>query len=410
MRKTEVFIALVALTACFSAAVGLKEENITASVPAGINRDSKVFSLFSVVQFKNTGCRSQSAMSSGQSTVRNGTCYTASECSSKGGSASGNCASGFGVCCLFLVSTSGATISQNCTYLRNPSFPSVYSATSSLSYSISKCSTDVCYIRLDFETFQTLGPATTTEPTGCVDTLVITTSTTPTATAATATINPLIYPSICGNEVGQHIYIDIGNTATDTATLAFSFTGTSTVRTWEIKVSQITCSNLNRPPTGCLQYYTTLVGRIMSFNFKSTTSSHLWYTDQNICIRQAQGYCCVQYQVCADQTSAFSIDRVQTYIAASAAGLVDTSCTTDYLAIPASSFSNCNTQAASQYNRYCGYYLGLTFGIPINQPICDCTAPFTLNIHSDGATDGAQTAIYTNRGVCLDYQQVPCTQ
>ena len=46
----------------------------------------------------------------------------------------------FGVCCLFLVSATGATINQNCTYLRNPGFPSVYSSTSSLSYTVSKCS------------------------------------------------------------------------------------------------------------------------------------------------------------------------------------------------------------------------------------------------------------------------------
>ena len=132
-----------------------------------------VFSLFSVVQFKNTGCKSQSAMTSGQrysqltlitfelikiplwfpmtqvtdfhfSTVRNGTCYTSSECTSKGGTASFFCNDvliSFGVCCLFLVTTTGATINQNCTYLRNPSFPSVYSTTSSLSYTVSKCST-----------------------------------------------------------------------------------------------------------------------------------------------------------------------------------------------------------------------------------------------------------------------------
>ena len=30
-----------------------------------------------------------------------GTCYTASECASKGGTADGNCAAGFGACCTF---------------------------------------------------------------------------------------------------------------------------------------------------------------------------------------------------------------------------------------------------------------------------------------------------------------------
>ncbi len=46
----------------------------------------------------------------------------------------------FGVCCLFLVTSTGATINQNCTYIRNPNFPSVYSSTSSLTYTIHKCS------------------------------------------------------------------------------------------------------------------------------------------------------------------------------------------------------------------------------------------------------------------------------
>ena len=45
----------------------------------------------------------------------------------------------FGVCCLFLVSASGSTISQNCTYIRNPGFPTAYSSTSSVTYTISKC-------------------------------------------------------------------------------------------------------------------------------------------------------------------------------------------------------------------------------------------------------------------------------
>ena len=30
-----------------------------------------------------------------------GTCYTASECTNKGGTADGNCAAGFGACCTF---------------------------------------------------------------------------------------------------------------------------------------------------------------------------------------------------------------------------------------------------------------------------------------------------------------------
>ena len=60
----------------------------------------------------------------------------------------------FGVCCLFIVTATSTTIDQNCTYIQNPSFPAVYSAATALAYTINKCSSDVCSVRLDFETFQ----------------------------------------------------------------------------------------------------------------------------------------------------------------------------------------------------------------------------------------------------------------
>ncbi len=42
------------------------------------------------------------------------------------------------------------------------------------------------------------------------------------------------------------VYIDMGNQPTDSSTLSFAFTTTSTTRNWEIKVSQIECSNPGR--------------------------------------------------------------------------------------------------------------------------------------------------------------------
>ena len=35
-----------------------------------------------------------------QGTTRNGTCYAQNECSDKGGTSSGSCADGYGVCCI----------------------------------------------------------------------------------------------------------------------------------------------------------------------------------------------------------------------------------------------------------------------------------------------------------------------
>ena len=51
-----------------------------------------VFSVFQIVKFNNDACNAIDGTL--------GTCYTASECTANGGEERGNCASGFGVCCV----------------------------------------------------------------------------------------------------------------------------------------------------------------------------------------------------------------------------------------------------------------------------------------------------------------------
>merc|ERR1711892_1371433 len=123
----------------------------TAEEPAAVGNRSetgRAFSLFSIVQFPNSGCTASS------SSTTYGTCYTATECEEKGGSADGNCAAGFGVCCLITVSTCGSTVSTNTSYIRNTNFPSPFTPTStgSCDIKVNKGSEDICQLRLDFQT------------------------------------------------------------------------------------------------------------------------------------------------------------------------------------------------------------------------------------------------------------------
>ena len=99
--------------------------------------------MFSIVQFPNQQCTGASSSST------YGTCYTSSECSAKGGSADGNCAAGFGVCCVIYSTTCGTSISTNTTYIRNPGYPSSYTPTSSgtCTFTINKCSDNICQLR-----------------------------------------------------------------------------------------------------------------------------------------------------------------------------------------------------------------------------------------------------------------------
>ena len=49
------------------------------------------------------------------------------------------CFNRFGVCCVFMTSSCGATVSQNCSYIKNPGYSSAYTSTSNCQFTIVKC-------------------------------------------------------------------------------------------------------------------------------------------------------------------------------------------------------------------------------------------------------------------------------
>jgi len=367
----------------------------------GSDREGKIFSLFTIVNFKNEPCQSTDSLASGSTQYRNGTCFTASECGSKGGSSKGSCAAGFGVCCIFTKnSDSDTTVNYNDTYLQNPNYPSAYGETNTLTYTINKCSNDICWLRLDFETFTTVGPTDTEEMAGytCTDMMTVTTS------------SGQSVPTLCGDLTGQHIYIDLGTGSSDSANLALAFSGTNTNRKWDIKVAQIPCGARYAPPNGCLQYQTGITGQITTFNFPTTSGPHLPSQDYSHCIRQEQGFCCVEYSVCSDSDDQFSLDNE--VVVGDAAAITGTSCfltdaTTvasgDYITIEASG-NDCNVPTNS---KYCGQKLNAQNTLTFSTPICDCTAPFAVGIYTDANQD-TKSATIANRGVCLNYRQLPC--
>jgi hypothetical protein len=94
--------------------------------------------------------------------------------------------------------------------------------------------------------------------------------------------------------------------------------------------------------------------------------------------------------------------------------MTDTACSLDYIGISASSAScQQGTQTANPVtNKYCGQYLSTFVRGTANIAVCDCTAPFAVDIYTDklddlGATGGTNKA--QSRGVCLIWTQIPCS-
>lgn len=433
-------------------------------------RNSKHFSLFSVVTFKNEECNSESGFTGG---ITTGTCFTATECGDKGGTKSGNCASGFGVCCIFvkLDASTAISITENRTYWRNPAYPDVETtaAGTTMTTTIQKMQSDICQVRLDFQNFVIAGPANTLENiatgaaakgTNCNDQLEFTLS------------GGFFVPLLCGIMTDEHLYLDMGMDSTDTAVLSLTLAAATVVptatamRVWSIRTAQIPCWASYRAPEGCHRYMMQLSGQIISPNFRRESPALAANQGANVlnagqdlgnqhiktCIRRELGMCCTLFQVCAqyagiDLTEGntngadddLALNRVsegwsfQTRMSGSLfncaaapctatsndVGLVDASCTVDYVEIPDSTTGVRNLGAAVQVNtRYCGVRFGAvvpfsTTGALDHAPVYDCTEPWEVTYQSDNVNDigaNADNGVTTpaQRGFCLDFTQEAC--
>jgi len=272
MISSKVVAPLILILAIFESQVHAHEEN---------GRDKKLFSLFSVVTFPNDECTAKS-----DSTMY-GTCLTSTECNSASGTVDGNCASGFGVCCTWTLSSCSTTITQNRTYISNPSYPTTYSTSGSCAYTVTPISTDICQLRLDFDNFD----ITETTAGVCTDSF---------AAAGPTSNNP---NTVCGTLTTQHMYVEQGRSST-ASTLTFTI---ATGGTWKIKVTQIECSSLMRAPHDCDQYLTGITGNAISYNWYGAVQ--LQNTDFVTCIRREKGYCGMAYSQAQGTTiDSFDLD------------------------------------------------------------------------------------------------------
>eukprot|EP00095_Tigriopus_kingsejongensis_P006195 maker-scaffold252_size238019-snap-gene-1.34 protein:Tk06195 transcript:maker-scaffold252_size238019-snap-gene-1.34-mRNA-1 annotation:"hypothetical protein SINV_00302" len=355
MAKNLLFIVFIA---------SLASQELGAS-PSPEEREGKVLSLFNVVQFNNDACSSNVRLQSGGSKFMEGTCFTASECQGKGGKAQGVCAAGFGVCCLFLVQQ-GGMVTKNSSYLQNPGYPDLYDKAEAVTYTVKKVSSKICSLRLDFEEFTILGiPGTEELDTDiCQD-----------AFDVKGVLEQKI-PTICGENTNQHMYVELGPSKDETAALNFIFddAATSSMRKWNIQVSQLRCDQDTIPPQGCLQYFTGVTGRITTFNFANSKEIHLPNQDYSICFRPEVGFCCVQYRTCSD------VDPLESFslsLKPADSASHDSTCTEDFS----------NGAGVGFNNRYCGAIFSAQSEATVHSGVCSCLSPFTVGIFTDEGND-----------------------
>jgi len=326
------------------------------------------------------------------------------------------------VCCVFEKSCQTGSIAENCTYFTSSSL----TTGSACSLTICKCSSDVCQLRLDFETFVlndpitattvTFGPANAGQGTrqgNCdSDTFGVTV---PGGKAP---------PLICGTNTGQHMYVPASDTGCNTLNANIGSSSTATTSAFTIKVTQVECSSKRLAPSGCLQYFTQDSGEIQTFNYNSGNGVHLANQDYSACVRDNRQYCAICYYTPAT-TTGFGLS-VPNGIAA-IAGL-DTKCGSpgvsgyanggayDHVVIPGGQCNSPLTNAVVAtflFDRYCGSQFGCGTAADSDTQgvlgtVCSSQKPFKISVQTDGVeyhfpTASSEAGAPRNNGFSLNY-------
>jgi len=358
-------------------AVKMRAHIFTAVLMAGLcyctqAKNEKNIGIFNVVKFNNDPCDSNE--------TKNGTCYTEAECENKGGKASGSCAEGYGVCCVFTQSC-GDTVSQNSTY-----FESSAGLTGACNLRVCKCQSDIAQLRLDFMTFVLAGPSTTTVSMG----ELLANAPVPATKGADVSISTQCQtdtfsvsnpggpspPVICGTNTGAHMYVDASEACN---TLSFQLgTTSSPTRSWTIKVSQYSADFSNLAPSGCTQYFFgSTTGTIQSFNWAGT--HHLASQNQLICIRRERNTCQACYFATAD--SDFLISGADGMAAiACGHGTEGKGTVVDRVIIPGA--EQMNGDAIANDSAFCGGDLNVAAGAGAAS-VCSKRLPFQVRFLTD---------------------------
>jgi len=420
------------------------------------DRDShrKAIGIFNVVKFPNDVCNSDS-------TSMNGTCYTAEECTSRSGVASGACAEGYGVCCIITLTCGGST-KENCTYLSQTSTttPATDSGNArQCSYTICPLSTSVTRIRLELTAFSVAGPGTALPANDGA------------AVGSSGTGNSLGHcnmdtfsvansPIICGENAGQHMIVDTDGTACVTA--LFSYGLDSVTRAYTIHVIQYGETNEMGGPAGCLQFFTGLTGTVRTFNFGAggAASTHLANQNYDVCIRSRIDRCVICWSPTtsgvhdADAANnvfgSFGLDaggsaeeEPKNGVGAECQATDDDS--NDHIIIQSGvahvaqdviAGGALNTQAivfeTVGNDKFCGRFLNAVAMQEVDGTVCSRVVPFTLGVRFDGleavmaagtpgamgkqdvqetsatALDGAATTPLGTTGFSLGFAQIAC--
>jgi len=351
------------------------------------NRDAR-FSIFQIIKFANEPC---------EGGTRNGTCFTAQECEDQGGTDSGSCADGFGVCCS-IVLTEGGSSSLNQSYMVQDASTTV--AEGVMQYTICPCSTDVCRIRFDFTQFMLASPYVPDAGAGMGVKADEAFATGDCLTDTFSISGPNSgTPIICGTNDGQHMIVDTDGTSCLKVNFGIG-AADGTSRNWDIMTTQYRCGEEAGGPPGCLQWHMEGAGSVRSFNFPrqargaavADTTTHLSSQRYSICIRRPAGTNTICYIPCTypDDGTAANMQQsfgLSTASADATSAVSDVECKQDYIEIIGGTTAILAAAGTmSDLNMWCGRNFATATDTTYDATgasVCTASAPFRIRVNFD---------------------------
>ncbi|XP_017483593.1 PREDICTED: uncharacterized protein LOC108372422 [Rhagoletis zephyria] len=340
--------------------------------------------IFSGLRLAGTTCTTDDGES--------GTCSTEADCRDRQGFPGGACGrSGSGlVCCNNIRLSCGATTSKNESFFVNPNYPSYLNSTATCQITVAS-NPGICQIRLDFEDFELAQPD---EFGRCTqDSFMVRT-----------TVGERL-PMLCGENKGQHMYVDMGRGSANPVVLSVITNERDGInRKWKIKISFVKCDNYVMAPSGCLQYYRSPSDTIRTFNYgakidgKSRYLSNLRYS---ACIRVEENFCSIKWTTESADSFSWGVANDPMYNAQgnnTKMGLTGAQCNDDdYVGIDQGSQEGSGVGE----DRFCGQKLFY------NNLVISRSKPFMLKVRSN--SDQSDNNRFSQAGAALTFTQLPCS-
>lgn len=186
---------------------------------------------------------------------------------------------GFGVCCVMAL-TCGDKSLENNTFYANPDFPEPSWEARLCEVEVKKKHKNILQVMIEFEEFELAPPNHEGE---CITDVFQ-------VKLASSRPSPYSLLRICGQNTGQHMYLDVSQ-IDEPLVLSVATSGGGYPRRWSIRIVQMDDKNFLLAPPGCLQYYTDTIGHFRSFNLGKNLRN-LYYA---ICFRIDNGYSGIRF-------------------------------------------------------------------------------------------------------------------